>query len=65
MKKKNKNWFNVKQLDDDTMKSVNFEATPGWENLSGEVLLCKGGTFVITEEKLKELENWRINKVHE
>ena len=47
------------------MKSVNFEATPGWENLSGEVLLCKGGTFVITEEKLKELENWRINKVHE
>ena len=55
----------MKQLDDDTMKSVNFEATPGWKNLSGEVLLCKGGTFVITEEKLKELENWRINKVHE
>ena len=47
------------------MKSVNFEATPGWENLNGEVLLCKGGTFVITEAKLKELENWRINKVHE
>ena len=46
----------MKQLDDDIMKSVNFEATPGWENLNGEVLLCKG-TFVITEAKLKELEN--------
>ena len=37
---KNKIWFNVKHLDDDTMKSVSFEAIPGWENLN-EVLLCK------------------------
>ena len=62
---KNKNWFNVKHLDDDTMKSVNFEAIPGWENLNEEVLLCKGGTFEVAEAKLKELQNWRINKVYD
>ena len=39
---KNKNWFNVKHLADDAMKIVNFEAIPGWKNLSEEVLLCKG-----------------------
>ena len=39
--RKNKNWFNVKHLDDDTIKSVNSEAIPGWKNLSEEVLLCK------------------------
>ena len=62
---KNKNWFNVKHLDDNTMKSVNFEVIPGWENLNEEVLLCKGGTFKVAEAKLKELENWRINKVYD
>ena len=35
--RKNKNWFNVKHLDDDTIKSVNSEAIPGWKNLSEEV----------------------------
>ena len=39
--RKNKNWFNVKHLDDDTIKSVNSEAIPGWKNLSEEVLMCK------------------------
>ena len=62
---KNKNWFNVKHLDDDTMKSVNFEAIPGWENLNEEVLLCKGETFEVAGAKLKELENWRINKLYD
>ena len=42
-------------MDDDTMKSVNFEAIPGWENLNEEVLLWKGGTFEVAEAKLKEL----------
>ena len=62
---KNKNWFNVKHLDDDTMKSVNFKAIPGCENLNEEVLLCKGGSFEAAEAKLKELENWRINKLYD
>ena len=30
-----------------------------------EVLLCIGGTFEVAETKLKELENWRINKVYD
>ena len=47
------------------MKSVNFKAIPGWENLNEEVLLCKGGTFEVAEAKLKELQNWRINKVYD
>ena len=47
------------------MKSDNFEAIPGWENLNEEVLLCKGGTYKVAEVKLKELQNWRINKVHD
>ena len=55
----------MKHLDDDTMKSVNFEAIPGWENLNEEVLLCKGGSFEAAEAKLKELENWRINKLYD
>ena len=50
---------------DDTMKSDNSEAIPGWENLNEEVLLCKGGTYEVAEVKLKELQNWRINKVHD
>ena len=53
----------MKHLDDDTTK--NFEAIPGWENLSEEVLLCKGGTFEVADAKLKELENCRINKVYD
>ena len=53
----------MKCLDDDTMKSVNFEAIPSWENLNEEVLLCKGGSFKVAEAKLKEVKNWRINKV--
>ena len=47
------------------MKSVNFEAIPGWENANEEVLLCKEGTFDVSEAKFKELENWRINKVYD
>ena len=47
----------MKHLDDDTMKIVNFEAIPGWENLNEEVLLCKGVPFEVAEAKLKELQN--------
>ena len=55
----------MKHLDDDTMKSVNFEAIPGLENLNEEVFLCKGGTFKVAVAKLNELQNWRINKVYD
>ena len=58
---KNKNLFNVKHFEDDTMQSVTFEAIPSWKNLDEEALLCKGGTFKVAEAKLKELENWSIN----
>ena len=53
---KNKYWFNVKDLDDDSIKSVNFENINGWKNINEEVLLSKVERFEITEAKLKELE---------
>ena len=28
-------------------------------------MLCKGGTFKLAEAKLKELQNWRMNKVYD
>ena len=34
----NKYWFNVKDLDDDSIKSVDFENINGWKNIN-EVLL--------------------------
>ena len=27
--------------------------------------MCKGGTFKLAEAKLKELQNWRMNKVYD
>ena len=55
---KNKYWFNVKDLDDDSIKSVNFENINGWKNIN-EVLLSKVERFQSPEAKLKELENWK------
>ena len=61
--KRNKSWFNVKDLEDDTMKSVDFENIRSWKNLNEEVLLCKNETFEVVEAKLRELENWKNNNV--
>ena len=61
---KNKYWFNVKDLEDNTMKSVDFENIESWKNLNEEVLLCKNETFEVVEAKLRELENWKNNKVY-
>ena len=56
---KKKYCFNVKDLEDDTMKSVDFENIRSWKNLNEEVLLCKNETFEVVEAKLRELENWK------
>ena len=61
---RNKYWLNVKDLEDDTMKSVDFENIRSWKNLNEEVLLCKSETFEIVEAKLRELENLKKNKVY-
>ena len=61
---KNKYWFNVKDLEDDTMKSIDFENIRNWKNLSEEVLLCKNETFQVVEAELRELENWKNNNVY-
>ena len=54
----NKHWFNEKHLDNDTMKSVNFETIPSWKHLNEKVLWYNGETFEVAQE------NWRINKVY-
>ena len=48
---KNKYWFNIKDLDDNTMKSLEFENISSWKNLS-EILLCERESFEVTEAKL-------------
>ena len=62
--KKSKSWFNVKDLEDDTMKSVDFENIRSWKNLNEEVLLCKNEKFEVVEAKRRELENWKNNNVY-
>ena len=61
---KNKYWFNVKDLKDDTIKSVDFENIRSWKNLNEEVLLCKNETFEVVEAKLRVLENWKNSNVY-
>ena len=62
---KNKYWFNVKDLDDFSIKNVYFENVNGWKNINEEVLLSKVERFEITEAKLKELENWKNKNVYQ
>ena len=57
----NKYWFNIKDLEDGSMKSVDFENINSWKNLNEEVLLCKNEMFDIEEGKLNELDNWKNN----
>ena len=59
----NKYWFNI-DLEDGSQKSADFENINGRKNLNEEVLLCKNETLDIVEAKLKELENWKNNKVY-
>ena len=54
-----------KDLDDDSVKSVDFENINGWKNINEEVLLSKVERFKITEPKLKELENWKNNNIYQ
>ena len=37
----NKYWFNIKDLKDGSVKSVDFENIKSWKNLDKQVLLCK------------------------
>ena len=60
----NKYWFNIKYLENGSMKNVDFENINGWVNLNEEFLLCNNKTFDVVEAKLKELENWKNNKVY-
>ena len=62
---KNKYWFNVKDLNDDSTKSEDFENINSWKNINEEVLISKVERFEITEAKLKELNNLKNNNVHQ
>ena len=62
---KNKYWFNVKDLNDDSSKSEDFENINSWKNINEEVLLSKVERFEITEAKLKELHNSKNNNVYQ
>ena len=47
--------------DPDRNESENIHS---WKNHNKEILLCKNETFDIVEAKLKELENWKNNKIY-
>ena len=47
--------------DPDRNESENIHS---WKNHKKEILLCKNETFDIVEAKLKELENWKNNKIY-
>ena len=54
---KNKYYFNIKHLDNNTIKSLDSENISGWKHLSEEILLCERESFMATEAKLDELQN--------
>ena len=59
----NNYWFNIKDLDDNTMKSLAFEDISSWKNLGEGILICDRESLEVTEAKLDELESWKKKKV--
>ena len=60
---KNKYWMNIKDLEDGTFKSINFDKIDQWR-LKGEVILLAYNNHSTIEAKHLELQNWRYHKVY-
>ena len=60
---KNKYWMNIKDLEDGTFKSINFEEIEQWR-LKDEVILLADNNHSTIEAKHLELQNWRYHKVY-
>ena len=60
---KNKYWMNIKDLEDGTFKSINFEEIDELR-LKDEVILLADNNHSTIEAKYLELENWRYHKVY-
>ena len=63
---KNKTWLNIKNLQDNSHRSVDFSKIEGWKNIE-EVLITKHSdkSVDILKAKSVELENWKMHKVYE
>ena len=60
---KNKYWMNIKDSEDGTFKSINFEGTDQWR-LKDEVILLADNNHNTIKAKHLELQNWRYHKVY-
>ena len=60
---KNRNWFNVKNLKDNSHQSVDFSKIESWKNVE-EVLITKHSdkNIEILKAKSAELEKWKIHR---
>ena len=64
---KNKASLNIKNLHDNSHRSVDFSKIEGWKNIEEEVLITKHSdkNVDILKAKSVELENWKMHKVYE
>ena len=62
---KNKFWLNVKDKEDGSLKSLNFEELSEWIPFDDEVLINTSyESEEVTRAKLDELESWKRNNVY-
>ena len=62
---KNKFWLNVKDKEDSSRKSLNFEKLSEWRPLDEEALINTSYELEeVTRAKLDELESWKRNNVY-
>ena len=50
-------------MDDNTMKTLDFENRITWRDFSEEIMLCDRESFEVSEGKLHELANWKKNEI--
>ena len=60
---KNKHWMNMKDLEDRTFISINFEEIDEW-SFRVEVILLADNNHSTTGANHLELQNWRYHKVY-
>ena len=62
---RNKFWLNVKDIEDGSLKRLNFEKLSEWRPLDEEVLINTSyESEEVTRAKLDELESWKRNNVY-
>ena len=63
---KNKYWINIKNLSDNTLRSLSLKELTSWKNMNEEVLLNSATSYAVEvlSAKKKELDNWKKYNVY-